>query len=416
MSGFGEGDRGAIVSSRLMLAACEGENGDLKADQLLFTPIQLRDVTLKNRVVVAPMHQYSADKGFATDWHLMNAGRFAAGGAGLVIMESTKVERRGCGTVGDLGIWNDEFIAGLARCVDFIREHGAVPGLQLGHSGRKARRFRPWEGGEPLEPSPTIEDWDQWELIAPSALQFPDNEPTPRALTRDQIPKVIDAWAQGARRAVAAGFDVLEIHGAHGYLIHQFLSPKANRRNDEYGGSELNRMRFCIEVVEAVRAQWPANKPLFLRLSVEDNAGWDLEQSLTLAGIVKDKGVDVIDCSSGGMTGAPVVSAGPVGYGYQVPYAEKIKATTGLMTMAVGLIVHADQAEAILQQGQADLVALAREVLYNPNWPMDAAQKLGVDAKFAIVPPQQAYWLAKRASSVKSIVPSTYQRGLGSTE
>jgi 2,4-dienoyl-CoA reductase-like NADH-dependent reductase (Old Yellow Enzyme family) len=386
------------------------------ADQLLFTPLQLRDVTLKNRVVVAPMHQYSADRGFATDWHLMNAGRFAAGGAGLVIMESTKVERRGCGTVGDLGIWKDDFIPGLKRCVDFIRQHGAVPGIQLGHSGRKARRFRPWEGGAPLLPSDEIEDWEDWELVAPSATQLPENEPIPRALTRDEIPRVIEAWAQGARRAVAAGFDVLEIHGAHGYLIHQFLSPKANHRSDEYGGSELNRMRFCIEVVEAVRAQWPAHKPLFLRLSVEDNAGWDLEQSLALARIVKDKGVDVIDCSSGGMTGAPVVSAGPVGYGYQVPYAEKIKATTGLMTMAVGLIVHADQAEAILQQGQADVVALAREVLYNPNWPMDAAQKLGIDTQFMMVPPPQAYWLAKRASSVKDIVPSTYQRGLANTE
>jgi 2,4-dienoyl-CoA reductase-like NADH-dependent reductase (Old Yellow Enzyme family) len=386
------------------------------ADQLLFTPLQLRDVTLKNRVVVAPMHQYSADRGFATDWHLMNAGRFAAGGAGLVIMESTKVERRGCGTVGDLGIWKDDFIPGLKRCVDFIRQHGAVPGIQLGHSGRKARRFRPWEGGAPLLPSDETEDWEDWELVAPSALQLPENEPMPRALTRDEIPRVIEAWAQGARRAVAAGFDVLEIHGAHGYLIHQFLSPKANHRSDEYGGSELNRMRFCIEVVEAVRAQWPAHKPLFLRLSVEDNAGWGLEHSLALARIVKDKGVDVIDCSSGGMTGAPVVSAGPVGYGYQVPYAEKIKATTGLMTMAVGLIVHADQAEAILQQGQADLVALAREVLYNPHWPMDAAQKLGIDTQFMMVPPPQAYWLAKRASSVKDIVPSTYQRGLGNTE
>lgn len=385
------------------------------ADPLLFTPIQLREVTLKNRVVIAPMHQYSADKGFATDWHLMNAGRYAAGGAGLVIMESTKVERRGCGTVGDLGIWNDAFIPGLKRCVDFIRLHGAVPGLQLGHSGRKARRFRPWEGGAPLTPSAEIDDWEDWELVAPSALQLPETEPTPRGLTRDEIPKVVEAWGEAARRADEAGYDVLDVHGAHGYLIHQFLSPKANLRNDEYGGSELNRMRFCIEIVEAVRAHWPAHKPLFLRLSVEDNAGWGVEQSVALARIVKDKGVDVIDCSSGGMTGAPVVSAGPVGYGYQVPYAEKIRAGSGLMSMAVGLIVHADQAEAILQGGQADLIALAREVLYNPNWAMDAAQKLGVDKKFAVVPPPQAYWLAKRASSVKGIVPSTYQRGLDGT-
>jgi 2,4-dienoyl-CoA reductase-like NADH-dependent reductase (Old Yellow Enzyme family) len=385
------------------------------ADPLLFTPILLRDVTLKNRVVIAPMHQYSAVKGYATDWHLMNAGRFAAGGAGLVIMESTKVERRGCGTIGDLGIWKDEFIPGLKRCVEFIRSHGAVPGIQLGHSGRKARRFRPWEGGAPLTPSAEVDDWEAWEIVAPSALASPATDPTPRALSRDEIPKVVEAWGQAARRAHEAGFEVLDVHGAHGYLIHEFLSPSANRRNDEYGGTELNRMRFCIEVIEAVRAHWPASKPLFLRLSVEDNAGWGPEQSVALARIVKDKGVDVIDCSSGGMTGSPVVSAGPVGYGYQVPYATKIKAEAGLMSMAVGLIVHADQAEAILQRGQADLIAIAREVLYNPNWPMDAAQKLGVDKQFASVPPPQAYWLSKRASSVKGVVPSTFQRGIGET-
>jgi len=385
------------------------------ADPLLFTPMRLREVSLKNRVAIAPMHQYSAVKGFATDWHLMNAGRFAAGGAGLVIMESTKVERRGCGTVGDLGIWKDEFVPGLRRCVDFIRQNGAVPGIQLGHSGRKARRFRPWEGGAPLKPSSEIDDWDAWELVAPSALQSPETEPVPRALTCDEIPKLVEAWAQAARRADEAGFDVLEIHGAHGYLVHEFLSPFSNRRNDEYGGSELNRMRFCIEVVEAVRALWPARKPLFLRLSVEDNAGWGPAESVALARIVKDKGVDVIDCSSGGMRGSPVVSAGAVGYGYQVPYAAKIKAEAGLATMAVGLIVHADQAEGILQRGEADLIAIGREVLYNPNWPMDAAQKLGVDKQFASVPPPQSYWLAKRASSVKGVVPSTFQRGMSET-
>jgi 2,4-dienoyl-CoA reductase-like NADH-dependent reductase (Old Yellow Enzyme family) len=343
----------------------------------------------------------------------MNAGRYAAGGAGLVIMESTKVEWRGCGTVGDLGIWKDAFIPGLKRCVEFIRSNGAVPGLQLGHSGRKARRFRPWEGGAPLKPSPEIDDWDEWELVSSSGLASPASDPAPRALLRDEIPRVVEAWGEGARRAHEAGFDVLEIHGAHGYLIHQFLSPYANRRNDDYGGSELNRMRFAIEAVEAVRAKWPAEKPLFLRLSVEDGVGWGPEQSVALARIVKDKGVDVIDCSSGGMTGSPVLGAGPVGYGYQVPYAARLRREAGLMSMAVGLIVHADQAEAILQQGQADLVALAREVLYNPNWPMDAAQKLGLDRDFASVPSQQAYWLAKRASSVKGVVPSTFQRGMG---
>lgn len=383
---------------------------------MLFTPIELRDVKLKNRVVVAPMHQYAAVKGFANDWHLMNAGRYAAGGAGLVIMESTKVERRGCGTVGDLGLWQDGHVPGLKRCTDFIRAHGSVPGIQIGHSGRKSRRFRPWEGGKPLLRSPEtenlIDDWEDWELVSSSALQSPDTEPFPRALTRDEITVAIDAWGQAARRANEAGFDVLDIHAAHGYLIHQFLSPFANTRNDEYGGSEINRMRFCVEVVEAVRQYWPASKPLFLRLSVQDDAGWGPDESVRLARLVKDKGVDVVDCSSGGMTGAPVVSSGPVSYGYQVPYAEKLRKEGGVMSMAVGLIVHADQAEQILQQGRADLIALARELLYNPNWPMDAAQKLGIDASFAMVPPPSAYWLAKRAQSVKDVVPSTFGKGI----
>ena len=381
---------------------------------LLFEPISLRDVTLKNRVVVAPMHQYAAEKGFATDWHLMNAGRYAAGGAGLVIMESTKVERRGCGTVGDLGIWDDAHIPGLRRCVDFIKLHNSVPGLQLGHSGRKARRFRPWEGGAPLVNAPDVWDWEGWELVSSSAMNNPASDPTPRALTRAEIPEVIERWGQGARRAHEAGFEVLDLHMAHGYLIHQFLSPFSNTRNDEYGGSEQNRMRFAIEIVESVRAHWPASKPLFVRFSVEDDAGWGPDQSVALARIIKPLGVDVIDCSSGGMRGAPVVSTGPVTYGYQVPYAERLRKDADIMSMAVGLIVHADQAEQILQEGRADLIALARELLYNPNWPMDAAQKLGIDKNFASVPPAQSYWLSKRAQSVKSVVPSTYAKGINS--
>ncbi len=373
---------------------------------LLFTPVSLREVTLKNRVVVAPMHQYSAVKGFATDWHLVNVGRYAAGGAGLVFMESTKVERRGCGTVGDLGLWHDDFVPGLKRCVDFIRAHGAVAGIQLGHSGRKARRSRPWEGGGPLLPSPAIDDWEAWELVAPSALAAPASDPLPRALERGEIAALIGNWAQAARRADQAGFDVLEIHGAHGYLLHEFLSPFSNQRADEYGGSELNRARLVVEIVEAIRQVWPQHKPLFLRLSCEDNVGFGPAQSVNVAKWVKPKGVDVIDCSSGGMTNSAV---GEVGYGYQVPYAEKIKAEADIMTMAVGMIVHADQAEDILQHGHADLVALAREILYNPNWPMDAAQKLGLDREFGLVPPPQGWWLARRAAG-RSITPSTWGR------
>ncbi len=380
-------------------------------EPMLFSPIALRGVTLKNRIVVAPMHQYAAEKGYPTDWHLMNAGRFAVGGAGLVFIESTKVERRGCGTVGDLGLWDDAFVPHFRRLSGFIREHGSVAGIQIGHSGRKARRFRPWEGGRPLQPSAEIDDWEAWELVAPSALAD-QRDPEPRALARDEIARVVENWGRAAARADAAGFEVLEIHGAHGYLIHQFLSPQANRRNDDYGGSDENRMRFAIEVTEAVRANWPEDKPLFMRLSIEDDAGWGPDESVALARIVKAKGVDVIDCSSGGMRGSPVVSAGPVGYGYQVPYAEKLRAEAGIASMAVGLIVHADQAEAILQRGQADLIALARELLYNPNWPMDAACKLGLENAFEVMPPAYSFWLSKRAQAIAELTPSTHRTGI----
>ena len=382
------------------------------AQPLLFEPISLRDVTLKNRVVVAPMHQYSAVKGFATDWHLMNAGRYAAGGAGLVIMESTKVERRGCGTVGDLGIWDDAFVPGLKRCVDFIRLHNSVPGIQLGHSGRKARRFRPWEGGGPLKSSPEIADWDAWELVSSSAMNAPESDPTPRALTHAEIPEVIERWGQAARRAHEAGFDVLDIHGAHGYLVHEFLSERSNQRTDEYGGSEHNRMRFLIEVTEAVRAHWPDHKPLFVRLSVEDNAGWGPEQSARLAKILKAKGVDVIDCSSGGISEAAPILGKEIKYSYQVPLSEYVRRHADIMTMAVGLIIHGDQAEQILRDKRADLIAIGREILNNPNWPMDAALKLGAEGPFRNVPPQFGYWLGTRAKRGFGTQPSTWQSGL----
>ncbi|MFZ0852022.1 MAG: NADH:flavin oxidoreductase/NADH oxidase [Hyphomicrobiaceae bacterium] len=385
------------------------------AQPLLFTPLAIKSVTLKNRVVVAPMHQYSALAGHATDWHLVNAGRYAQGGAGLVIMESTKVARNGCGTVGDLGLWEDKFIPALARCSHFIKAHGAVAGIQLGHSGRKARLSRPWEGGKPLTGSePDIYDWDGWELVAPSAVPHTETSPTPRALSVPEVRDLVAKWGEAALRAAQAGFDLLEIHGAHGYLVHQFLSPVSNLRHDHYGGSEFNRMRFALEVAECVRAAWPGDKPLFMRLSCEDDAGWGLSESIKLARRLKDIGVDVIDCSSGGTLGhSPMDGARAKKYGYQVPYAEKIRREADIMTMAVGHIVHADQAEAILRQARADLIALAREIMHNPSWPMDAAQKLGADPGFRLVPPAYAYWLAKRANSGFEGTPSTWSKGLG---
>ena len=379
---------------------------------LLFSPMQIRGLTLKNRVVVAPMHQYSGEAGFVTDWHLVNVGRFAAGGAGLVIVESTKVERRGCGTLGDLGLWDDKFIPGLSRIASFIKANGAAAGLQLGHTGRKGKSKRPWEGDGPLSRVPEVADWDDWDVIGPSAIPYGEGWTMPRELRRDEIPEAIAAWGRAAARAHACGFDMIELHGAHGYLIHSFLSPESNRRTDEYGGSLANRMRFALEVAECVREHWPAEKPLFMRLSIEDDAGWGPSENVALAKELKLRGVDVIDCSTGGTTSKVPNFARLTRYGYQVPYAEQIRREADIMTMAVGLIIHGDQAEAILQNGQADLVAVGREFLNNPNWAMDAAEKLGVASRYADVPAQAGYWLAKRASRGFGCNPSTYQRGL----
>ncbi|MET0674938.1 MAG: NADH:flavin oxidoreductase/NADH oxidase, partial [Bradyrhizobium sp.] len=369
------------------------------SETLLFSPMRLRDVELKNRIVVPPMLQYVAERGFPTPWHITNAGKFAAGGAGLVIVESTKVERRGCGTVGDLGIWDDKFIAPLREIAGVIKANGGVAGIQLGHTGRKGKAKRPWEGEGTLsaEDLGKVEDVQGWDLIGPSALSFGQGYVTPRAIERREIPDAIDAWGKAAARADKAGFDVIEIHAAHGYLIHSFFSPEANQRTDDYGGSEANRMRFAIEVVESIRANWPQSKPLFVRLSIEDEAGLGPAENARLCRILKTKGVDVIDCSTGGQNSKVPNFFRLNAYGYQVQFADYIRREADIMTMAVGLIIHGDQAEAILREGRADLVAVGREFIHNPNWAMDAAQKLGVDPTFSSVPPQMGYWLEKRA-------------------
>ncbi len=382
-------------------------------ETLLFSPLRIRDVAFKNRIVVPPMLQYVAERGFPTPWHITNVGKFAAGGAGLVIVESTKVERRGCGTVGDLGIWDDKFIAPLRDIARFIKSNGATAGIQLGHTGRKGKARRPWEGDGPLaaQELADVDDVDGWDLIGPSALAFGNGYFTPRALERSEIPDAIDAWGKAAARADQAGFDVVELHAAHGYLIHSFLSPEANQRTDDYGGSEANRMRFAIEVAESVRAHWPASKPLFVRLSIEDEAGWGPAENARLVRILKTKGVDVIDCSTGGLNSKVPNFFRLNEYGYQVQFADYIRREADIMTMAVGLIIHGDQAEAILQD-KADLVAVGREFIHNPNWAMDAAQKLGVDPTFSAVPPQMGYWLEKRARRGFGGNPSTWQKGI----
>lgn len=376
----------------------------------LFSPLQLRDITLRNRVVASPMLTYCAKGGHVNDRHLIHLGKLAAGGTGLVFMEATKVDPAGCSTVRDAGLWKDDFIPALQRITAAIRGYGAVPGIQLSHSGRKARRTLPWEGRQPMHACPGVDHGERWDLIAPSALAHAPGYPVPHEMSLADIATQVGMWAQATRRADAAGFDVIEIHGAHGYLLHEFLSAESNQRNDGYGGSFESRMRFALEVVSAVRAAWPDHKPLFFRISAVDECDWRIEDSIALAHELKRHGVDVIDCSSGGMGSQPTVD-GVLSYGYQAQHAQRIRAGADIATMAVGLIVHADQAEQILRSGQADLVALGRELLLNPNWPIDAAQKLGLATPFAHIDPTYGYWLEKRARN-RSITPSTFSRGL----
>lgn len=338
----------------------------------LFAPLTVRGVTFKNRITVSPMCQYSCQDGFATDWHLVHLGTRAVGGAGLVIVEASAVDPAGRISPGDLGLWEDQHIPGLKRIVDFLHTQGAKAGIQIAHAGRKASCDLPWNGGRQLPP-----EQGGWQTVAPSAVAFAEGERAPHALTVDEIDRVVEAFTASARRAVAAGFDVLEIHNAHGYLLNQFLSPLANRRTDDYGGSFENRVRLTLRVVDAVRAAWPAEFPLFLRISATDwvEGGWTLEDTVRLATVLRQRGVDVLDCSSGGQ--APHARI-PVEPGYQVPFAERVKRDTGMLTAAVGMITEPLQAEAIVAGGQADFVLLARELLRNPYWPLQAARALGL--------------------------------------
>ncbi|MBN9462998.1 MAG: NADH:flavin oxidoreductase/NADH oxidase [Burkholderiales bacterium] len=383
-------------------------------EPLLFSAIELRGLRLRNRVVVSPMLSYSATGGHANDEHLAHYARFATGGAGLVFLEATKIDPRGCSTARDLGLWKDEFVEPLARIAALVKRSGAAVGIQLSHSGRKARRSLPWEGNEPLAGCPGVDHGEPWELVGPSAVAHSPKYETPRELAPAEIDELIERWGQAAERAQRAGFDAIEIQGGHGYLVHQFLSPVANRRRDEYGGPLENRMRFALDVVRRIRRSWPREKPLFFRMSVVDDAGWTLDDSVVLARTLKEAGVDVIDCSSGGMLDA-VRGGPPIGYGYQVEYARRIRELADVRTMAVGLIVHGDQAETIVREGSADLVALGREFLHNPNWPLDAAQKMGVAGAFGLAPARVGFWLEKRAR-VRGVRPSTWGRGIDGDE
>lgn len=337
----------------------------------LFEPWSIRDLTLANRLVVSPMCQYSSVDGFANDWHFVHLASRAVGGAGLVMTEATAVTAGGRISPADLGLWHDAHLGGLGRIVRFVRGEGSAIGIQLAHSGRKGSTRRPWDGHGAVPP-----EEGGWEPMGPTAAPFDPTYPTPCAMTTADIAEVVAAFRQAAERALHCGFDVLEVHAAHGYLIHEFLSPFSNTRTDEYGGPFEHRIRLCKEVIAAVRAVWPERAPLFVRLSCTDwvEGGWDLEQSVALARILRGEGVDLIDCSSGGNVAGVAI---PVAPGYQVPFAARIRRDADIMTGAVGLITTPQQAETIVAGGEADCVLLAREELRDPYWPLHAARELG---------------------------------------
>lgn len=365
---------------------------------LLFTPIALRGITARNRVVVSPMCQYSSDAGGPTDWHLVHLGQFALGGAGIVFCEETAVEARGRKSHHCAGIYDDAHIPGYRRVNDFLRAHGAVPAIQIGHGGRKGSGCSPWENYRPLTAEDAKHGHAPWQTVSASALPAGEDAPLPHALTRDEITAVVEHWREAALRAVDAGYDVIEVHAAHGYLIHQFLSPLANRRTDAYGGDLEGRMRLCLEIVEAVRGVWPKERPVFMRVSAVDgaNGSWGIEDTVTLARAAKARGIDAITTSSGGIAGPGTATPVPRVPGYHVPYAERVRREAGIMTVAVGLITEPRHAEEILEQGQADLIALARELLWNPHWPVHAARELGVENYLDLLPLGYAWWLQRR--------------------
>ena len=339
-------------------------------DSQLFAPLAIKSIVLKNRIAISPMCQYSAADGFANDWHLVHLGSRASGGAGLIIQEATAVSPEARISPQDLGLWKDEQIEKMQQINWFIVSQNAVPGIQLAHAGRKASVSAPWNGNKKLD-----ESQGGWETVAPSAIGYHSNEKAPIALDKIGIQKVISDFKSATKRVVQAGYQVLEIHGAHGYLLHQFLSPLSNFRTDEYGGSFENRIRLTLEVVDAVQSEWPKDLPLFVRISATDwaDGGWNVEESVALTKILKQKGVDLIDASSGGLVSHQKIPLGP---NYQVPFAEKIKKDTGILTGAVGLITEAIQAEEIIASGKADLVLFARESLRNPNLGLTFAHEL----------------------------------------
>jgi 2,4-dienoyl-CoA reductase-like NADH-dependent reductase (Old Yellow Enzyme family) len=372
---------------------------------MLFQPLRLRGVTLPNRLMLAPMNQHAAREGFADDYLLVHLGKFALGGFGLLMTEATAIERDARIAPGDLGIWSDAHIPGLRRVCDFVHSVGALIGMQLNHCGRKGSSQRPWQGFGPLNEENARQGEVSWPLLSPTPEALGPGHVVPSEITRAQIGKVVESFAQAADRADQAGFDVVEIHGGHGYLIASFLTPQINRRADDYGGDLAGRMRFALEVAEAVRQHWPAHKPLLYRISSVDGhpEGWRIEDSAILAQELKARGVDVIDCSSGGLRQSTALENILRPPGYQVEYASHVRRKSGVATAAVGLILDAEQAEDILLRGDADLIALGRQALYDPYWPHHAAQHFGVDPRFEKWHRSAGWWLQKRVRGLRDV-------------
>ena len=376
----------------------------MRETPLLLSPIALRDLHLRNRIVISPMCQHAGENGAATDWHLVHLGKFALGGAGLILTESTAVSMEGRIGEADLGLWSDAHVAPLRRVVAFVKGQGAAIGVQLAHAGRKAGSHPLWHGGRAF----TADEMAArgWSRIGPSAIAAGPEWSEPAAMDAADIARVTEDFAAAARRADAAGFDVVELHFGHGYLAASFLSPLSNRRTDGYGGDRAGRMRLALEIAARVRAEWPEGKPLFCRISAVDGAegGWDIVDSIALAEALKARGVDVIDVSSGGLTEETRRIAVPRGPGFQAGFAEAIRRGAGVATQAVGMILDGPQAEAILQDGQADLVAIAREALRDPYWPRRAAEQLGIEDDYADWPERHGVWLAKREQGMGGVL------------
>lgn len=365
-------------------------------DIVLFTPLTLRALTLRNRIVLSPMCQYQAVDGHIQEWHLAHHGHFSMAGLGLAFVEATAVARDGRITHGCTGLYDETHVTGLKRIVQLYHQRGAACGIQIGHSGRRGSAERPWDGAGPITRTSGPEP--AWQTVAPSAVPERDGYPVPRALSVAEIEEIVEQFRIAAKRALDAGFDVLEIHGAHGYLLHSFFSPVSNRRTDRYGGSREQRMKLPLDVVRSVREVWPADKPLFYRTSSVDgvDGGLVIEDSVALARALKPHGVDVFDCSSGGMGGPATLSRARIRPGHMVPYAETIRREAGIATMAVGAIIEARQAEAILAAEKADLVAIGREMMADPGWVYRAACTLGLAEPWRVLPPQYAFYIERR--------------------